>query len=167
MKNIILTILLTVAIWSCKTRKVDISKSEVLIETAKESVVKEHFTTESNLVQKESVSEWVEVFTAIDSLKPIVIDGKTYFNAVLTRKKVNSTKDTKENKSEVKTVDKSVKEKEVTGIKEKTKKVDSQPLFVNYEWILFLAFVLFLIIYWVWKKYKDKLKQLASQVFIK
>ena len=142
MKNIIFNVLLVLAICSCKTRKVDVSKSEVWVETAKESVEKEHFTTESNLVQKESVIEWVEVFTAIDSLKPMVIEDKTYFNTTVVRKKVNSIKDTKENKSEVKTADKAVKEKEIVEIKEKTKKVDLQPLFVNYEWMLFLVFVL-------------------------
>lgn len=169
MRNIILTILLCVTIWSCGSRKVEKQTDKVDVKIEKEvekEVVKDSEAKKNELVNtntKETIEEDESVVEPIDPDKEMIVDGKSYTNAKLKTKKTKSTKDTKEQKkaSEI------LKTKEVEKLKQKDKVDLSQKstlkqiertesfFFSIWFWLILLA-VLFTM-YYLFKKYKDKI----------
>lgn len=85
--------ILILASWfliSCAARKVDTNKTNVVSKIDSTSVTKEEVTTEkSNYIVITTDKDELEV-TPIDSTKPIIINDKTYFNAILRYKKNKS-----------------------------------------------------------------------------
>ena len=141
-------ILLSFLLFSCASRKVAVTKTQVethIDSTAVEK--KDSVSVEQNAISiKEDVDE-VEI-VPIDTAKPLIIDGKQYFNATVRLKKtrrhtVDSSKSTVSFSSE-KTV--SVKKE----VKEKVfdKKVEKK---ANHFWFLWLLLVL--VALWFGRKY--------------
>jgi hypothetical protein len=85
MKYLVLILLIT----SCASRKVDVSKTDIKINTDSTAITKTDSTSiiNKNVYFTENTTE-LEIKPLNDSL-PIVIDGTSYFNAVLKYKKQN------------------------------------------------------------------------------
>ena len=134
MRYLILLLLIT----SCASRKVDVSKTEIKTNTDSTAITKTDSTSiiNKNVYFTENTTE-LEIKPLNDSL-PIVIDGTSYFNAVLKYKKQNKVLvDTSKiivSKKVLKQVSKS--KQETKNIKEKhiDKKVNN---FV-YLWLLLI-----------------------------
>jgi len=139
MKYLVLILLIT----SCASRKVDVSKTDIKINTDSTAITKTDSTSiiNKNVYFTENTTE-LEIKPLNDSL-PIVIDGTSYFNAVLKYKKQNKTLvDTSKiivSKNVLKQVSKS--KQETKNIKEK--KTDRRSF--SFLWILILIIILFLI----------------------
>ena len=129
---------------SC-SRKVHLNKSNielkkdstVVLKTDSISIIKSNI----NLIEN---SEEIEIKPIIDSL-PMVIDGKTYFNAVLRHKKTNIVLSNTEDKTVVKNTSKSIQLKKQENISKKEKDVKSIS-YINYI-IYILSIILFIILY--------------------
>jgi ATP-dependent Zn protease len=153
MKYLILLLLIT----SCASRKVAIAKEETKTSIDSNSVVRIDSTSQINKnVYITENTEELEIKPLVDSL-PIVINGKSYLNAVLKYKKQNKvlvdTSSEKVSKKVLKQVSKS--KKETKNIKEK--KTDKRSF--SFLWILVLLLILLLIpvgIYF-WRKFKSRL----------
>lgn len=147
--------ILILASWfliSCAARKVDVSKSNIVNKIDSTSVIKEETTiNKSNYVNITTDTDELEI-VPIDSAKPIIINDKAYFNAVLRYKKTKvvlvDTSKTKVSKNALKsvTVKKTVKAK--TFIKSINKKS-------NYFWWIIIIIATALGIY-AYKKYALK-----------
>jgi hypothetical protein len=128
---------------SCASRKVDVNKQQIETKTDSTSVVRIDSTSQikKNVYITENTSE-LEIKPLVDSL-PIVIDGTSYFNAVLRYKKSNKmlvdTSKIKVSKNVLKQVSKS--KEETKNIKEK--KTDRRSF--SFLWILVLLLILLLI----------------------
>jgi hypothetical protein len=139
--------------FSCASRKVDIVKDNTKTKTDSTSVVRIDSTSQinKNVYITENTSE-LEIKPLNDSL-PIVIDGTSYFNAVLRYKKSNKvlvdTSKIKVSKNVLKQVSKS--KEETKNIKEK--KTDRRSF--SFLWILVLLLVLLLIRVYI--HFKNKL----------
>ena len=135
MKYILILLLLV----SCGSRKVQIEKQNEKTKTETKTEIK--IVDRTKLIDTTVIDE-LEI-VPIDTLKPIVINGKSYFNAkikhVKTKKHISIDKDIKSEVKQVKSESKKVvrKHKEV----EKT---------FSYWWLLLL-----IPIYYVYKKYKS------------
>ena len=81
--------LLSLTLFSCATRKIAITKSQV--ETRIDSVVTERKDSVSVQQNDISIKEYIDELeiVPIDTAKPLVIDGKKYFNATIRIKKTN------------------------------------------------------------------------------
>ena len=130
--------LLSLTLFSCATRKVAITKSQV--ETRIDSVVTERKDSVSVQQNDISIKEYIDELeiVPIDTAKPLVIDGKKYFNATIRIKKTNrqvvdATK-TVVAKSENKTTEVKKEEKR----KEVDKKVEKKSLNLWWLWILLI-----------------------------
>lgn len=130
--------LLSLTLFSCATRKVAITKSQV--ETRIDSVVTERKDSVSVQQNDISIKEFIDELeiVPIDTAKPLVIDGKKYFNATIRIKKTNrqvvdATK-TVVAKSENKTTEVKKEEKR----KEVDKKVEKKSLNLWWLWILLI-----------------------------
>ena len=144
-------ILLSSLLFSCASRKVAVTKTEV--ETNIDSTVvekKDSVSVQQNAISiKEDIHE-VEI-VPIDTTKPLVIDGKEYFNATVrlkkTRRHVVDTSKLTVSKSVENTV--SVKK----DVKEKLfeKKVDKKANYFVFLWV-----ALFLLALWFVKRYLPK-----------
>lgn len=144
-------ILLSFLLLSCASRKVAVTKTEV--ETHIDSTVvekKDSVSVQQNAISiKEDIHE-VEI-VPIDTTKPLVIDGKEYFNATVRLKKtrrhtVDSSKSTVSLSSEnTVSVKKDVKEKLFE------KKVDKKANYFVFLWV-----ALFLLALWFVKRYLPK-----------
>ena len=148
MRYLIILFLIT----SCASRKVDISKQQIETKTDSTSVVRIDSTStiKNNIKIFENISE-LEIKPLNDSL-PIVIDGTSYFNAVLKYKKHNKVLvDTSKkivSKNALKQVSKS--KKETKNIKEK--KVDKKVNNFVYLWLLLIPIGMYL-----YRQLKNKL----------
>jgi hypothetical protein len=137
---------------SCASRKVDVSKQQIETKTDSTSVVRIDSTSQinKNVYITENTSE-LEIKPLNDSL-PIVIDGTSYFNAVLRYKKSNKvlvdTSKIKVSKNVLKQVSKS--KEETKNIKEKT--VDKKANYFVYLWILLIPIGMYL-----YRQLKNKL----------
>lgn len=142
MRYLIILLLIT----SCASRKVDISKQQIETKTDSTSVVRIDSTStiNNNIKIIENISE-LEIKPLNDSL-PIVIDGTSYFNAVLKYKKHNKVLvDTSKkivSKNALKQVSKS--KEETKNIKEKT--VDKKVNNFVYLWLLLIPIGMYLYI---------------------
>ena len=129
---------------SC-SRKVHLNKSNielkkdstVVLKTDSISIIKSNI----NLIEN---SEEIEIKPIIDSL-PMVIDGKTYFNAVLRHKKTNIVLSNTEDKTVVKNTSKSIQLKKQENISKKEKDIKIIS-YINYI-IYILSIILFIILY--------------------
>lgn len=145
------------SLFSCGSRKVEKSKTEITEKAKTESTKVDSSTTTTNtqantkIVDSSQIDE-IEI-VPIDSTKEMVVNGKTYKNAVLRHKKTKNNKTSEQlvNKSETKQnsvieVSKSETEKktevEVKNIERKS----------SYWWLLW--FLLLIPIYYVYKKIK-------------
>lgn len=134
MRYLILLLLIT----SCASRKVAIVKEESKITIDSTAIVKidSISTTNNNIKIVENISE-LEIKPLNDSL-PIVIDGTSYFNAVLKYKKQNKVLvDTSKiivSKKVLKQVSKS--KQETKSIKNKT--IDKKANYFVYLWLLLI-----------------------------
>ena len=148
MRYLIILLLIT----SCASRKVDISKQQIETKTDSTSVVRIDSTSQinKNVYITENTSE-IEIKPLNDSL-PIVIDGTSYFNAVLRYKKSNKvlvdTSKIKVSKNVLKQVSKS--KEETKNIKEKT--VDKKVNNFVYLWLLLIPIGMYL-----YRQIKNKL----------
>jgi thymidine kinase len=138
-------ILLSFLLFSCASRKVLVNKTQV--ETKIDSTAvekKDSVSVQQNAISiKEDIDE-VEI-VPIDTAKPLIIDGKQYFNATVrlkkTRRQVVDTSKVTVSKSIQNTI--SVKK----DVKEKVfdKKVDKKANYLFYFWLLLIPICLWLI----------------------
>lgn len=138
MKNLTLYIICGALLFSCASRKVAIVKEETKTKTDSVAITKTDSTSiiNKNVYFSENISE-LEIKPLNDSL-PIVIDGTSYFNAVLKYKKQNKVLvDTSKiivSKNVLKQVSKS--KAETKNIKEKT--IDKKANYFVYLWLLII-----------------------------
>jgi hypothetical protein len=138
-------LLVSSLLFSCAARKIAVTKTQVetyIDSTAVEK--KDSVAVQQNAISiKEDIDE-VEI-VPIDTAKPLVIDGKQYFNATVRLKKtrrhtVDSSKSTVSLSSEnTISVKKDVKEKVFD------KKVDKKANYLFYFWLLLIPICLWLI----------------------
>ena len=142
MERLLTLICLSLLVFSCSTKKVAISKS--VVDTHTDSVVvqkKDSVVFQQNAISiKEDINE-IEI-VPIDSTKPVVIEGKEYFNATVKIKK-NKREIVDTTKTSVAVID--YKQSEVT--KEETKQdyeksVDKKPSVLNMAWLLLIPVVI-------------------------
>jgi magnesium-transporting ATPase (P-type) len=131
---------------------VDVSKSNIVNKIDSTSVIKEETTiNKSNYVNITTDTDELEIIP-IDSTKPIIINDKVYFNAVLRYKKTKvvlvDTSKTKVSKNALKSVTVKKTEKSKTFIKKINKKS-------NYIWWIIIIIATALGIY-TYKKYALK-----------
>lgn len=142
MVRLLTLICLSLLVFSCSTKKVAVSKS--LVETKVDSVVvdkKDSVVFQQNAISiKEDIDE-IEI-VPIDTLKPVVIEGKEYLNAKLRIKKikrdvVDSTKTTVA-VSDYKQTEVSKEENTETY----DKSIDKKPSALNMAWLLLIPIVI-------------------------
>lgn len=142
MERLLTLICLSLLVFSCSTKKVAISKS--VVDTHTDSVVvqkKDSVVFQQNAISvKEDINE-IEI-VPIDSTKPVVIEGREYFNATVKIKK-NKREVVDTTKTSVAVID--YKQSEVT--KEETKQdyeksVDKKPSILNMAWLLLIPVVI-------------------------
>jgi hypothetical protein len=138
-------ILLSFLLFSCASRKVAVTKTQV--ETHIDSTVvekKDSVSVQQNAISiKEDIDE-VEI-VPIDTAKPLVIDGKQYFNATVRLKKtrrhtVDSSKSTVS-----KSIENTISVKKDIKAKGFEKKVDKKANYLFYFWVLLIPISLWLI----------------------
>lgn len=148
MRYLVLLLLIT----SCASRKVDVSKTEIKTNTDSTAITKTDSISiiNKNVYFTENTTE-LEIKPLNDSL-PIVIDGTSYFNAVLKYKKQNKTLvDTSKiimRKNVLKQVSKSKQETKNIKKKHIDKKVNN---FV-YLWLLLIPIGMY-----IYRQIKNKL----------
>ena len=136
--RLILYIICGAVFSSCASRKVDVSKTEIKTNTDSTAITKIDSTSiiNKNVYFTENTTE-LEIKPLNDSL-PIVIDGTSYFNAVLKYKKQNKVLvDTSKiivSKKVLKQVSKS--KQETKNIKEKH--IDKKANYFVYLWLLLI-----------------------------
>lgn len=151
MARLLTLVFLSLLVFSCSTKKVAISKS--VVDTRTDSVVvqkKDSVVFQQNAVSiKEDINE-IEI-VPIDSAKPLVIEGKEYFNATIKIKK---------NKREVVDTTKTsivvIEHKQSEVKKEETKQdydksVDKKPSLMNMAWLLLIPVVIISIRFFIKK----------------
>lgn len=142
--RLILSIICGTLLFSCASRKVAIVKEETKTKTDSVAITKIDSTSiiNKNVYFTENTTE-LEIKPLNDSL-PIVIDGTSYFNAVLKYKKQNKviidTSTKKVSKNVLKQVYKS--KQETKNIKEKT--VDKKVNNFVYLWLLLIPVGMYL-----------------------
>jgi PBP1b-binding outer membrane lipoprotein LpoB len=147
MKNKITLLILAITLVSCSTRKV--SKTEVKEKTEVKAIDTTKTVTNTQKFERSVDTSTVNEFeiVPIDINKPMVVNGKTYKNAILKRKvtKVNKVVeiDTKVAEIEQKGVSNEVKQVIQTEVKQTERKS-----FLNWWWLLLLIPT-----YFVYRKY--------------
>lgn len=150
--RIILYIICGAVLFSCASRKVDVVKQEIKTKTDSTSVVRIDSTStiNKNVYITENTEE-LEI-KPLDTTKSFVVNGKTYFNAILRFKKANKVLvDTSKeivSKNVLKQVSKS--KQETKNIKEKT--VDKKVNNFVYLWLLLIPIGMYL-----YRQIKNKL----------
>lgn len=146
-KHLIL-ILLSFLLFSCASRKVAVTKTQVethIDSTAVEK--KDSVSVQQNAISiKEDIDE-IEI-VPIDTAKPLVIDGKQYFNATVRLKKtrrhiVDSSKSTVS-----KSFENTISVKKDIKTKGFEKKVDKKANYFVYLWLLLIPIAI-----WFGRKY--------------
>lgn len=147
-----LILIFSILFVSCASRKVDISKQQIETKTDSTSVVRIDSTStiNKNVYISENTEE-LEIKPLVDSL-PIVINGKSYLNAVLRYKKANKVLVDTSKKIVAKNVLKEVKEKKVINTVKKNKVIDKKANYFIYLWLLLIPIGIFF-----WRKLKSKL----------
>ena len=135
---------------SC-SRKVHLNKSNIKLK--KDSTIIFKTDSISNTKSNYNVvtnTEEIEIIPVVDSL-PMIIDGKTYFNAILRHKKTNMVLSNTEDKTVVKNTSKSIQLKKQENISKKEKDVKSIS-YIN-VFIYIFSIILFIILYRYISKY--------------
>jgi len=136
--RIILYIICGALFYSCASRKVNIAKEDIKIKTDSTSLVRIDSTStiNKNVYITENTEE-LEIKPLVDSL-PIVINGKSYLNAILRYKKANKVLvDTSKQityKNVLKQVSKSKQETKTI----KNKSIDKKANYFVYLWLLLI-----------------------------
>ena len=142
MARLLTLICLSLLVFSCSTKKVAISKS--VVDTRTDSVVvhkKDSVVFQQNAISiKEDINE-IEI-VPIDSTKPVVIEGREYFNAtVKIKKNKREVVDTTKTNFTVSDYKQSEVKKEETK-QDYEKSVDKKPSLLNMAWLLLIPFVI-------------------------
>lgn len=141
-------IISTLFLFSCGARKVDVSKTNIETKVDSSVVIKVDgtYVKDNNIFVIDSTEE-VE-YRPLDSLKPMIIEGKQYTNTVIKSKKHKSTKTDKSKvlykKSSVKKLN--VKREDKKDILDKHIKKDTN--YWMYLWLLVPV-----VIIWILEKY--------------
>ena len=142
MERLLTLICLSLLVFSCSTKKVAISKS--VVDTHTDSVVvqkKDSVVFQQNAISiKEDINE-IEI-VPIDSTKPVVIEGREYFNATVKIKK-NKREVVDSTKTAVAVSD--YKQTEVNKEESKEtyeKSLDMKPSALNMAWLLLIPIVI-------------------------
>lgn len=129
-------IILVLLITSCASRKVDVSKLSVETKVDSSVVIKFDGTyVKENNVATEDSEEEIE-YKPLDTLKPMVIDGKQYINAII---KLKKKKGIKIDKTKVISKVSSIKKLNVKKEDSKNsinKKIDKKANYWMYLWFL-------------------------------
>jgi hypothetical protein len=130
---------------SCAARKVDVSKVNIDTKVDSSLVIKidSTYVKDSNIITNETIDE-VE-YKPLDSLKPMVINGKSYTNTVIKSKKKHSVKT---DKTKAITKVSSVKKLNVKRAESKkvfVKNIDKKPNYWMYLWFLIPVIVIWLL----------------------
>lgn len=135
-------IILIILFTSCGARKVAVEKTESNLKVDSTSaIVKNEIVTTENNIRINTDTEECEI-TPIDSTKPVVIEGKKYFNAKIKIKKtktaaIDTTKKV-EKKEEVQQV-KVIKDKKEKVVKKQVDRKESHSIY--WWWLLILLLV--------------------------
>ena len=123
---------------SCSSRKATIVKEDTKITTDSIAIVKTDSvsTTTNNIKIIENISEF-EIKSLHDSL-PIVIDGTSYYNAVIKYKKQNKVLIDTSKKIESKKALKTIVKKKQESKKTKDKVIDKKANYFVYLWLLII-----------------------------
>jgi xanthine dehydrogenase iron-sulfur cluster and FAD-binding subunit A len=146
-KLIILSLILSIFSTSCSTRKVN--RTEVKETTEVKTIDTTKTVTNTQKFERSVDTSTVNEFeiVPIDITKPMVVNGKTYTNAILKRKVTKLNKvveiDTKVAEIESKGVSNEVKQVIQTEVKQTERKN-----FLNWWWLLLL-----IPIYFIYRKY--------------
>ena len=134
MRYLILLLLIT----SCASRKVNVSKEDIKTIVDSTSIVKtDSVSTINNNIKLVENSEELEIRSLVDSL-PLVIDGKTYFNAVLRYKKSNKVLTNNSNKTVHKSASKYISKSKQETKSVKNKNIDKKTNYFVYLWLLLI-----------------------------
>jgi hypothetical protein len=138
-------ILLSFLLFSCAARKVAVTKTQV--ETHIDSTVvekKDSVSVQQNAISiKEDIDE-VEI-VPIDTAKPLVIDGKQYFNATVRLKKTRRHVVDTSKITVAKSIENTISVKKDIKAKGFEKKVDKKANYLFYFWVLLIPISLWLI----------------------
>jgi hypothetical protein len=142
MVRLLTLICLSLLVFSCSTKKVAISKS--VVETKTDSVViekKDSVAFQQNAISiKEDIDE-IEI-VPIDASKPLVIEGKEYFNAAV---KIKKTKREVVDSTKIAVAVSDYKQTEVSkeeNIETYDKSIDKKPSGMNMAWLLLIPIVI-------------------------
>ena len=149
---LILGLLGAIFLTSCGSRKVNKSETKEQEQTEIKTEEKtETKLTDNTKIVDTSTTDEIEICPVSDSL-PMVVNGITYKNVKIRRKKtknnININKDVKVQHNEEKSDLKVVKANKVIEVKQIERKQ-------SYWWLLW--FLLLITIYFIYKKYKNKL----------
>ncbi len=143
-KHLIL-ILLSFLLFSCASRKVAVTKTQVethIDSTAVEK--KDSVSVQQNAISiKEDIDE-VEI-VPIDTAKPLVIDGKQYFNATVRLKKTRRHVVDTSKVTVSKSIENTVSVKKDIKAKGFEKKVDKKANYFVYLWLLLIPLAVWLV----------------------
>jgi hypothetical protein len=139
MKRLLPLIFLSLTFFSCTSKKVVITKS--VVETRTDSIViekKDSVAVQQNAI---SINESIDEFeiVPIDTAKPLVINGKTYFNAAIRVKKTNRQIVDTTKITVVKSENRSVEVKKEEKVKQADKKVEKKSSNFWWLWILLVV----------------------------
>jgi hypothetical protein len=152
MKNIVY-IVCCLILFSCASRKVNTQISEVKKDSLVETIVDTKIETKKDIDSQTNINTFIDsdeiIIKPLDSLKEIIVDGKTYKNVVLTIKKTktNSLYNNKEKVSEnaLKQQKKSIKVQTKQVENKKSKVIDKKANYFIYFWFLLGLIILYLI----------------------
>ena len=136
--RVIVYIICGALFYSCASRKVDVSKTEIKTNTDSTAITKIDSTSiiNKNVYFTENTTE-LEIKPLNDSL-PIVIDGTSYFNAVLRYKKQNKILVDTSIKNVRKDVFKTISKSKQENKSIKNKIVDKKANYFIYLWLLLI-----------------------------
>jgi hypothetical protein len=148
-------ILVSLLLFSCGARKVDINKTDIKKDSITEtkSIVKTIENKQKiDSTNLSTISDNTEItITPIDSSKTILVDGKTYKNVILKYKKNKTNSLYINNKKESSTTQKDSLRTTNTNTSErtfiKTKSIDKK---ISYYWIIWLV-ILIITLYITWR----------------
>ena len=138
-------ILLSFLLFSCASRKVMVTKTEVhtyVDSTAVEK--KDSVSVQQNAISINEETEEIEI-VPIDTAKPLIIDGKQYFNATIKIKKARKQVVDTSKVTVSKSVENKISVKKDIKSKVFDKKVDKKANYLFYIWLLLIPICLWLI----------------------
>ena len=138
----------------CATRKADTQinkKDSTAVTSTKEVTQSKSDSTATTVTVDNTVTYEIEI-KPLDSTKPLIVNGKSYFNAILRYKKQSNDVRTKQEIKVAKNERKEVKTNSKARVqsKEKEKHVKA----VRFQWWWWLIVLLAVAVYLVLKKYK-------------